>query len=162
MSQTSSASLRGAALCAALFFIPAALLAEPLPGGSLHPYQIPKYVDPLIIPPEMPDAGFIQQPDGTKVRYYEIEVVQFRQRILPSTGWAGRRGRRPFPETKVWSYAAVGHPETRNYPAFTIEAQVDQPIRVKWINSLVDNDGNFLPHLLPVDQTLHWANPPRD
>ena len=21
-------------------------------------------------------------------------------------------------------------------------------------------DGHFLPHLLPVDQTLHWANPP--
>jgi len=25
---------------------------------------------------------------------------------------------------------------------------------------LVDANGNFLPHLLPVDPTLHWANPP--
>ena len=25
---------------------------------------------------------------------------------------------------------------------------------------LVDYQGNFLPHLLPVDPTLHWANPP--
>jgi spore coat protein A, manganese oxidase len=24
----------------------------------------------------------------------------------------------------------------------------------------VDASGNYLPHLLPVDQTLHWANPP--
>ena len=32
-------------------------------------------------------------------------------------------------------------------------------MRVKWINELVDGDGNFLPHLLPVDPTLHWANP---
>ncbi len=32
-------------------------------------------------------------------------------------------------------------------------------MRVKWINDLVDDDGNFLPHLLPVDPTLHWANP---
>jgi spore coat protein A len=30
---------------------------------------------------------------------------------------------------------------------------------VKWINGLVDANGNYLPHLLPVDQTLHWANP---
>jgi len=33
-------------------------------------------------------------------------------------------------------------------------------VRVKWINDLVDESGNFLPHLLPVDPTLHWANPP--
>ena len=33
-------------------------------------------------------------------------------------------------------------------------------MRVKWINDLVDASGNFLPHLLPVDPTLHWANPP--
>jgi spore coat protein A, manganese oxidase len=31
---------------------------------------------------------------------------------------------------------------------------------VKWINGLVDSAGNYLPHLLAVDQTLHWANPP--
>ena len=33
-------------------------------------------------------------------------------------------------------------------------------MRVKWINELVDGNGNHLPHLLPVDPTLHWANPP--
>ena len=31
---------------------------------------------------------------------------------------------------------------------------------VKWINDLKDANGNYLPHLLPVDPTLHWANPP--
>ena len=37
-----------------------------------------------------------------------------------------------------------------------------RPVRVKWINELVDDvSGNFLPHLLPVDPTLHWANPPQ-
>ncbi len=29
-----------------------------------------------------------------------------------------------------------------------------------WVNELKDAKGNFLPHLLPVDPTLHWANPP--
>jgi spore coat protein A len=31
---------------------------------------------------------------------------------------------------------------------------------VKWINDLVDRNGRYLPHLLPVDPTLHWANQP--
>jgi bilirubin oxidase len=33
-------------------------------------------------------------------------------------------------------------------------------VRVKWINGLVDDHGHYLPHLLAVDPTLHWANPP--
>lgn len=33
-------------------------------------------------------------------------------------------------------------------------------MRVTWINDLTDRRGNYLPHLLPVDQTVHWANPP--
>ena len=47
-----------------------------------------------------------------------------------------------------------------NAPSLTIEAKWNRPVRVKWINDLVDGDGNYLPHLLPVDPTLHWANPP--
>ena len=45
-------------------------------------------------------------------------------------------------------------------PSLTFEARWGRPVRVKWINDLVDEDGNYLPHLLPVDPTLHWANPP--
>jgi len=78
-------------------------------------------------------------------------VREFPQQILP----AG------MPMTTVWSYGSATHPGTFNYPAFTIEAKWNRPVRVKWINDLVDPaTGNFLPHLLPVDQTLHWANPP--
>ena len=61
--------------------------------------------------------------------------------------------------TTVWSYGSVNHPETFNYPAFTIGTR-GRPTRVKWINDLVKPNGEFRPHLLPVDQTLHWANPP--
>jgi len=128
--------------------------ADPLPGGSLDPTTIPKYVTNLIIPPEMPSAGTLRPNgrSGPKVSYYEIEVVQFTQQILPPG----------MPATTVWSYAAHGRPETRNYPAFTVENKVGLPTRVKWINGLVDAQGHFLPHLLPVDQTLHWANPPQN
>jgi FtsP/CotA-like multicopper oxidase with cupredoxin domain len=45
-------------------------------------------------------------------------------------------------------------------PSLTIESKWKRPVRIKWINELVDANGNYLPHLLPVDQTLHWANPP--
>ncbi|MCQ6964020.1 hypothetical protein GPA27_19085 [Aromatoleum toluolicum] len=66
----------------------------------------------------------------------------------------------PLPRTTVWSYGSANHPDTFNYPAFTIEARYGRPVRVKWINDLKDADGNFLPHLLAVDPMLHWANPP--
>ena len=45
-------------------------------------------------------------------------------------------------------------------PSLTIEARWKRPVRIKWINQLVDAGGNYRPHLLPVDPTLHWANPP--
>jgi spore coat protein A len=48
-----------------------------------------------------------------------------------------------------------------NYPAYTVEATSHVPVNVRWINDLVDEKGKYLPHLLPVDQTAHWANPPR-
>ncbi len=128
--------------------------AAPLSGGSLDPLSVPKYATSLIIPPEMPAAGTVRLKgkSGPKLPYYEIELVQFSQQILPPG----------LPLTTVWSYAARGHPETRNYPGFTVENKVGLPTRVKWVNGLVDVNGNYLPHLLPVDQTVHWANPPQD
>ncbi|MGH9003348.1 MAG: multicopper oxidase domain-containing protein, partial [Acidimicrobiia bacterium] len=95
-------------------------------------------------------------PGGKPADSYEISVRQFAQQILP----LGFR-----PPTTVWGYGAVTAQSSRglkihNAPSLTIEAQYNRPVRVKWMNELVDADGNFLPHLLPVDPTLHWANPP--
>jgi len=123
-----------------------------LPGGSLDPSAINKYQAPLIIPPAMPKSSNISSRDAKLRDYYEIALRQFDQQILP----AG------MPLTTVWSYGAVEYPETFNYPAFTIEAAWNKPVRVKWINELVDANGDYLPHLFPVDQTLHWANPVGD
>ena len=125
-----------------------------VPGGSLDPATVPKYQTPLLIPPVMPKADTIVR-RGQTVDYYEISMKQFAQQILP----AG------LPATTVWGYGAVKSASPsglllHNAPSLTIEAQVNRPVRVKWINDLKDADGNYLPHLLPVDQTLHWANPP--
>ena len=126
-----------------------------IPGGTLDPSSVPKYQTPLLIPPVMPMAGTIRQSGGKNVDYYEISVRQFSQQILP----AG------LPATTVWGYGAETADRKKglllhNAPSLTIEASWNRPVRIKWINGLVDADGNFLPHLLPVDPTLHWANPP--
>ena len=110
---------------------------------------------PLLIPPVMPRAGTIKQKGGKAIDYYEISMKQFAQQILP----AG------LPATTVWGYGAVTGASKNpllihNAPSLTIEAQWRRPVRVKWINDLADANGNYLPHLLPVDPTLHWANPP--
>jgi spore coat protein A, manganese oxidase len=118
-------------------------------GPTLDLTSIPKYVRDLIVPPAMPRTREIRTRSNQLADYYEITVQQFQQEIVPGK------------QTTVWSYVSLADPAgTRNYPAFTIEARYNRPVRVKWVNGLVDGNGNFLPHLLPVDQTLHWANPP--
>ena len=126
-----------------------------IPGGTLDPLSISKYVTPLLIPPVMPTAGTVKLKGGKNADYYEISVKQFEQQILP----AG------LPATTVWGYGAVAASDKRglllhNAPSLTIEALVNKPVCVKWINDLVYANGDYRPHLLPVDQTLHWANPP--
>ena len=115
--------------------------------ARLVPTTIPQFVTPLLIPPTMPKS-----PVSNKgVDYYEIAMRQFEQQILPVG----------LPATTVWGYGSASYKNAVfNAPSLTIEAKVDRPVRIKWINDLVDKNGNYLPHLLPVDQTLHWANPP--
>ena len=125
-----------------------------IPGGDLDPAALPKFVTPLLIPPVMPRAATITLPGGKPADYYEISVKQISQQILP----AG------LPATTVWGYGAVRSANKKGLlihhaPSLTIESKWNRPVRVKWINGLVDDAGNYLPHLLPVDPTLHWANP---
>jgi len=138
--------------------------AQPLPGGTLDPNSIPKYVTPLVIPPVMNNDGTVDS--------YDIAVRQFSQQILPGGIWNTLNGRSDsFAATTVWSYGPAADPVPAiapdpgsqfNYPAYTIETMSNVPVGVRWINDLVDPNGDCLPHLLPIDQTLHWANPPMD
>ena len=153
--------------------------AVPLPGGTLDPLTIPKYVTPLVIPPVMNDT----LPDNNKQdNDYDIAVRQFQQQILPGGVWNTLNGRADmFPPTTVWSYGPKEDPAPDstllgggpgiapapnsqfNYPAYTVENTTNATTTVDWINDLKDPDtGDFLPHILAVDQTLHWANPEAD
>lgn len=161
----------GAALFLLQGTIPA--WAEPVPGGTLDPTTIPKYVTPLVIPPEMPKSTV--QP-GYPAADYNIAVRQFKQQILPGGVWNTVNGRvDTFGASTVWSYGRaqdtlpanftapvpLSSNISFNYPAFTVENTTDKLTKVRWINDLVDPvTKNFLPHLFAIDQTLHWANPP--
>jgi len=130
-----------------------------IPGGTLDPALVTKYASPLVKPPVFRRDGKINIAGMKNADYYEIAMRQFDQQILPPG----------MPLTTVWSYGPANAPTTTLadgffYPAFTIENKWKKPAAVKWVNGLVDGLGTPLPHLLPVDQTLHWANPdgPRD
>ena len=118
----------------------------------LDPFTQPKFVNPVANPL---DPSFIFTPESTGGSHYELGVRQTTQwlgLVDPVTG-------APL-QTTVWGYANVADPlQGTTYPGRTIVAQTDQPITVRWLNQLVDATGNPLSHLLPVDSTLHWADP---
>jgi spore coat protein A len=76
-------------------------------------------------------------------------VMQMRE----AQQWLGLVGTdgRPL-ETTIWGYGLAGHGVS--YPGPTIIAQQGVAIQVQWQNKL-PRDG----HLLPVDTSLHWADP---
>lgn len=124
-----------------------------IPGSTLAPGDVPKYQTPMLVPPAMPRAGKVIARGAKNIDYYEIAMRQFPQQILPPG----------LPATTVWGYGPAKVQDGAaifNAPSLTIEAKYNRPVRIKWINELVDATGNHLPHLLPVDPTLHWANPP--
>jgi FtsP/CotA-like multicopper oxidase with cupredoxin domain len=122
-------------------------LHDPVPGGTLDPTTVPKYVTALPILAAMPRTGTVS---GGSVDFYTIAARQFRQQVLPGG----------YPATSVWGYGSTSATGAFHAPAFTIETQVGRQVRVVWANQLVDSNGNFLPHPLTVDPTLHWTNPP--
>nr|WTB29079.1 multicopper oxidase [Streptomyces sp. NBC_00830] len=131
-------------------FLPAGSASTPawpgFPSRVLDPTTIDKYVTELAVPPVMP---WVERDEAGRVDHYTIGVRQLRQQILP----AG------MPATTVWGYGSTRHPGSFSYPSCTVEATFGRAIRVTWVNQLLDRHGNHLPHLLPVDPTLHWANP---
>ena len=139
---------RSAAAGAGLYLVSRTGVLAAAGGGTsalLPPAEIPKFVTPLVVPPAMPATST----DGA-FDLYRIAVRQFRLPILPPV----------LPQTTVWGFGSVDYPASFFSPAFTIEAAANRPVRVEWRNELVNDKGRYRPHLLPVDQTLHWANPP--
>ena len=164
-------SIFGAALIFLIAGSVTGALAQAVPGGTLDPLTIPKYVTPLVIPPVMKSTTVDPNTGANLNDDYDIAVRQFQQQILPA----------PLPPTTVWSYGPAADPVPAvapaansqfNYPAYTIENKVNTQTTVNWMNELVAIDPatgfpfpsgsanrTFLSHITPIDRSLHWANP---
>ncbi|HSI74812.1 MAG TPA: multicopper oxidase domain-containing protein [Lunatimonas sp.] len=116
-------------ICSSFF---AAVSAQTLLDARTHP----KFVNKLPIPSVI---------DGRTGGTFIVGISEFNQWLglvdpvtnLPMT-------------TKVWGYNGT-------YPGPTFAAMKNVPIEVYWQNNLVDNNGQPIPHFLPVDPSVHWA-----
>ena len=115
----------------------------PLPGAS-----IPRYVNPLVIPPAY----------DLNVSEVKVDAAKTTQQILPLKLRPGKST--GFGPTTVYAYGGkVIDPVTgksvafRHTPGATFLVTRNKPTRVEWISNISG------PHFLAVDPTIHWANP---
>ena len=132
----------------------------------LDPLTIPKFVNQLDQPPTVYIPNNVTDNTGKLIRQeYTVKVSEFTQQILPTTTANGAPT--GFGPTKVWGYQG----EAKNAitgenlgivgstPGSTFETLQGVSVQVKWVNNLLDTQGTPLTYMLPVDPTLHWANP---
>ncbi|MFC2176791.1 multicopper oxidase domain-containing protein [Actinomycetota bacterium] len=122
---------------AARAFVPAA-------AGLIDPALQPKFVN---LVPDAMAPGFKFYPKKGRVKVGAGPAVQW-------TGLTDSIGN-PL-QTPVFGYGTPSQGFT--WPGRTFEVYKDEPLQVKWENKLVDlKTKEYLPHLLPVDTSLHWA-----
>jgi FtsP/CotA-like multicopper oxidase with cupredoxin domain len=131
--------------------IPASLLyshtsrADILAAGLSDPAMQPLFVN---LAPNAMDDNFKYAPSRDRLK---IVMAQARQ----MTGLVGADGVTPVPTT-IWGYGTRSRNVT--WPGMTIERHVnDAPLKIVWENLLFDRRDRPLPHLLPVDNSLHWC-----
>lgn len=140
--------------------IPASLLkihtahAAILAAGLSDPAAQPLFTN---FAPNAMAGNFKYVPKRGKLKIIAAQTVQM-------TGLVGADGITPIPTT-VWGY---GDDDFVSWPGRTIERHVnDGPLEIRWENMLYALDRNPrrprfdedspLPHLLPVDDSLHWT-----
>ena len=87
-----------------------------------------------------------------KSNYYEVNVSEFQQTILPPSMGL---------QTTVYGYGGLAKDAltgkslgyVRNSPGPSFEAQRAVPVQVKFTNDLT------APHMFPIDTSIMWANP---
>ncbi|MCW4047219.1 MAG: multicopper oxidase domain-containing protein [Candidatus Bathyarchaeota archaeon] len=134
--------------------------AVPANPALLDPKTIPKYVNQLIANIPVYQPTNIIDGAGNVIRQdYTVDMVQLREQILPTgTPLVGGVG---DGKTTVWGYAGNCYDATTgnslgyfaNSPSATFIATRGIPSQVTWVNKISQ------PQFLPVDPTIHWANP---
>ena len=130
--------------------VPVALLrsqnahAALLSAGLSDPAMQPLFAN---LAPNAMSASFKYRPKKNKLSIIAAQTKQM-------TGLVNARGKAL--STTVWGYGAKGGDVT--WPGRTIERHVDDaPLEIRWQNNLTAKNGKPLPHLLPVDSSLHWG-----
>ncbi len=141
--------LKAGLVAGASMLLPWQRVMQVLAQGVLDPLTQPKFANPL---PVLANIG--GRFDVTGGGTHEVRMTQFSQQlglVDPVTG-------APL-STTVWGYQFPGQAQG-TYPGFTFVARRDVPVDVRWVNALEDAvTGDPLPHVLPVDTSIHWANP---
>ena len=123
--------------------------AEALGKRLSDPAVQPKFAE---LVPNALDPGFIYQPipRGSKAGLYNVNVEQTAQETGLRRNGTGRKL-----TTTVWGYG----PDSGgvSWPGRTFQVQSGTPTTVRWNNELRNSGGKPLPHLLPVDTSLHWC-----
>jgi FtsP/CotA-like multicopper oxidase with cupredoxin domain len=129
------------------------LLGQGLP---LNPLLLTKFIDPLPIPAAI---------DARRVGVFSL-AARPGTAIVSSSMAAAAPG---YAGTTVWTYRAVGDTSPipgsgvgNTYLGPSLLIQKDVPIKIQWYNHLTangDGTGAPIPHPLPVDPSLHWADP---
>ena len=132
----------------------------------LDPLTIPKFINQLDQPPFVFTPMNVTDNTGTLIRQeYIVDVSAFTQQILPTvTADSKPTG---FGPTPVWGYegqaqnAITGESLgfVASTPGSTFETIQGVPVQVKWVNNLINSNGDPLSYFFAVDPTLHWANP---
>lgn len=113
----------------------------------LDAYTQPKFIETLPNPLD-PDFIFRERRDS----YYRISIKPF----VADLGLVHPVDKTPL-STPMWGYSGRGQPPT--YPGRTFVARKNHPIDVQWKNKLLDEEGKPVTSLVPIDTTIHWADP---
>jgi spore coat protein A len=117
-------------------------------AGLSDPAMQPLFTN---LAPNAMSAGFKYKPN--KKNKLTIQAAQTTQmtglvRVL-------KNGKTKPVSTTVWGY---GDDDGVSWPGKTIERHVDDaPLEIRWQNNLTRGSGKPLPHLLPIDTSMHWA-----
>ncbi|KPJ74227.1 MAG: hypothetical protein AMJ54_17245, partial [Deltaproteobacteria bacterium SG8_13] len=125
-------------------FLPAKAFAAPAAVGLSDPALQPKFATAV---PDALAPSFKWVPKRGKIKVAVGPSVQQAGLVDPVTAT-------PL-NTPVFGYGLPNLGYT--WPGRTFEVRSNEPLEVKWENKLLDPLGAFLPHLLPVDTSLHWA-----
>ena len=127
---------------------PVTLLPPGTPVALLDAAAHPKFTQPLPNP-----LSFINRfmPTGPGQATYELQIREFKSHI----GLVDAAGKPLI--TVLWGYGTTLQAVTS--PARTFSVRSGSSIQVSYVNQLLNDSGAPLPHRLPIDTTLMWANP---